>query len=181
MKRKILSISSSTSCLASSRKYSAMVSAACPTRKRAPGGSFIWPKTSTVLSRTPAARMSRYSSSASRQRSPMPQNSVTPLMAADHVVNQLRDQNGFADARSAEQPGFAAAFQRRKQVDGLDAGLQDLRRHALLRKVAPAEGVATATARRRFLPDRRSSGRTRSASGPADARPREHGADGPCR
>jgi hypothetical protein len=36
-----------------------MVSAACPTRNRAPGGSFIWPKTMTVLPSTPAEIMSR--------------------------------------------------------------------------------------------------------------------------
>src|SRR5579864_4877767 len=45
MKRKILSINNRTSRCSSSRKYSAIVSAACPTRKRLPGGSFIWPKT----------------------------------------------------------------------------------------------------------------------------------------
>ncbi len=59
MKRKMLSIMRSTSWCMSSRKYSAMVSAACPTRNRAPGGSFIWPKTMTVLPSTPAEIMSR--------------------------------------------------------------------------------------------------------------------------
>ena len=59
MKRKILSTSSSTSRCSSSRKYSAMVSAAWPTRKRAPGGSFIWPNTITMFGSTPAAFMSR--------------------------------------------------------------------------------------------------------------------------
>ncbi len=78
MNRKILSIKSKTSCLASSRKYSAMVRAACPTRKRAPGGSFIWPKTMMVLSRTPASAMARYSSSPSRHLSPMPQKMLMP-------------------------------------------------------------------------------------------------------
>jgi hypothetical protein len=40
----------------SSRKYSAMVKAAWPTRNRARrGGSFIWPNTMTVLSSTPAS------------------------------------------------------------------------------------------------------------------------------
>jgi hypothetical protein len=78
MKRKMLSMSSSTSRRSSSRKYSAMVSAAWPTRKRAPGGSFIWPNTITMLGNTPAAFISRYSSSPSRLRSPMPQNMLTP-------------------------------------------------------------------------------------------------------
>ena len=46
-KRKMLSMKRSTS-RPSSRKYSAMVRPVRPTRRRAPGGSFIWPKTSTV-------------------------------------------------------------------------------------------------------------------------------------
>jgi hypothetical protein len=54
MKRKMLSMSSSTSRCSSSRKYSAIVSAAWPTRKRAPGGSFIWPKTITMFFSTSA-------------------------------------------------------------------------------------------------------------------------------
>jgi hypothetical protein len=43
VKRKMLSMKSSTSCPSSSRKYSATVRALRPTRARAPGGSFIWP------------------------------------------------------------------------------------------------------------------------------------------
>jgi hypothetical protein len=59
MKRKMLSMSSSTSRCSSSRKYSAIVSAARPTRNRLPGGSFIWPKTITMFGSTPASFMSR--------------------------------------------------------------------------------------------------------------------------
>ena len=59
MKRKMLSMSSSTSRCSSSRKYSAIVSAAWPTRKRAPGGSFIWPNTITMFGSTPASFISR--------------------------------------------------------------------------------------------------------------------------
>ncbi len=43
VKRKMLSMKSSTSCPISSRKYSAQVSADSATRARAPGGSFICP------------------------------------------------------------------------------------------------------------------------------------------
>src|SRR5438045_6365776 len=50
--RKMLSMNSSTS-WPWSRKYSAIVSPDSPTRMRAPGGSFIWPNTSIVLSSTP--------------------------------------------------------------------------------------------------------------------------------
>ena len=78
MKRKMLSTSSSTSRCSSSRKYSAIVSAAWPMRKRLPGSSFICANSITMLGSTPAACMSRHSSSPSRQRSPMPQKILTP-------------------------------------------------------------------------------------------------------
>ena len=42
-KRKMLSTNSNTSWFCTSRKYSAMVRAARPTRRRTPGGSSIWP------------------------------------------------------------------------------------------------------------------------------------------
>ncbi len=53
-------------------------------------------------------------------------------MTADGVVNHLRDQNGLADAGAAEQPGLAASFQRRQDVDGLDAGFKDFRDGGLI-------------------------------------------------
>ena len=43
VKRKMLSMKSSTSWPSSSRKYSATVRPVRPTRRRAPGGSVIWP------------------------------------------------------------------------------------------------------------------------------------------
>src|SRR6185503_6314940 len=51
-KRKMLSLKRRTS-WPCSRKYSAMVRPERPTRRRAPGGSFICPKTSAVFSLTP--------------------------------------------------------------------------------------------------------------------------------
>jgi hypothetical protein len=43
VKRKMLSMNRSTSLFSASRKYSATVSADSATRRRAPGGSVIWP------------------------------------------------------------------------------------------------------------------------------------------
>ena len=43
VKRKMLSMKSSVSAPSSSRKYSATVSPVSATRRRAPGGSVIWP------------------------------------------------------------------------------------------------------------------------------------------
>ncbi len=75
----MLSMNSSTSAPVVSRKYSAIVSADSPTRSRAPGGSFIWPKTMHVWSITwrpvspiLASCISSQRSLPSRVRSPTP-------------------------------------------------------------------------------------------------------------
>src|ERR687891_739634 len=77
-KRKMLSMNSSTSWPPWSRKYSAMVSPDSATRMRAPGGSFIWPNTSMVLSITPDSLISSQRSLPSRERSPTPQKADSP-------------------------------------------------------------------------------------------------------
>ena len=56
----------------SSRKDSAMVRAERATRRRAPGGSFIWPKTRQAFSRTFDSSISFHKSLPSRVRSPTP-------------------------------------------------------------------------------------------------------------
>ena len=78
-KRKMLSMNSSTSAPVVSRKYSAIVRADRATRSRAPGGSFIWPKTMHVWSMTLrpvlpilASCISSQRSLPSRVRSPTP-------------------------------------------------------------------------------------------------------------
>ncbi len=40
------------------------------------------------------------------------------------VMNQLKNQNGFADTGAAEQSDFAALDVRLHQVNNLDAGLK---------------------------------------------------------
>jgi hypothetical protein len=54
VKRKMLSTKNSTSWPSSSRKYSATVRPERPTRARAPGGSFIWPKISAAFEASPS-------------------------------------------------------------------------------------------------------------------------------
>ena len=54
----MLSMKSRVSAPSASRKYSAMVRPVRPTRARAPGGSFIWPKTRAVCGKTPASCIS---------------------------------------------------------------------------------------------------------------------------
>ena len=72
--RKMLSMNSSTSWFSTSRKCSAMVRPDRATRRRAPGGSFIWPNTRAVFSITPDSVISSQRSLPSRVRSPTPQN-----------------------------------------------------------------------------------------------------------
>ncbi len=55
-----------------------MVSPESPTRRRAPGGSFIWPYTRAVELSTPASLNSSQRSFPSRVRSPTPQNTDFP-------------------------------------------------------------------------------------------------------
>src|SRR5829696_3192621 len=76
-KRKMLSMKRRTS-WPCSRKYSAMVRPERPTRRRAPGGSFICPKTSAVFSITPDSFISSQRSLPSRERSPTPAKTDRP-------------------------------------------------------------------------------------------------------
>ncbi len=71
--RKMLSMKMMRSRPSSSRKYSAIVRPVRATRRRAPGGSFIWPNTIDILSMTPDSRISPMSWVPSRERSPTPQ------------------------------------------------------------------------------------------------------------
>ena len=108
---------SSTSWPSSSRKYSAIVRPDSATRMRAPGGSFICPKTSIVLSSTPGflhlepqvVALARALADAAERRQ------ATVLLG--EVVDQLLDDHGLADAGAAEQPDLAALGVRREQVD----------------------------------------------------------------
>src|SRR6266571_952160 len=78
VKRKMLSMNRRTSCPSKSRKYSASVRPVRPTRRRAPGGSVIWPYTKAVLLITPDSFISSQRSFPSRVRSPTPAKTDTP-------------------------------------------------------------------------------------------------------
>ena len=141
---------SSTSWPPSSRKYSAIVSPVRPTRRRAPGGSFIWPYTSAVLSITPDSVISIQRSLPSRVRSPTPANTESPPCCGRDVVDQLLDQHRLADAGASEEADLAALDVRREEIDDLDARLEDLggRRQLIERRGCavdrPARGVGDA-------------------------------------
>ena len=126
VKRKTLSTKSSTSWRCTSRKYSAIVSADSATRRRTPGGSSIWPKTSAVFSRTPDSFISSQRSLPSRVRSPTPANTDDATVLLGDAVDHLLDDDGLADAGAAEHADLAALDVGLEQVDDLDAGLEDL-------------------------------------------------------
>ena len=48
------------------------------------------------------------------------------------VVDQFLNQNGFADARAAEQTDFSALQEGLDQVDDLDAGLEHFQSGGLI-------------------------------------------------
>ena len=117
------------------------------TRKRTPGGSFIWPKTMQVCSMTlrPVLTDLRFPAfrargrCPSRVRSPTPaKHRVTAVRAGD-TSDQFGQNHGLAQPGAAEQTGLAAADERRQKVDHLDAGLEDF---GLGRKVGHLGGVA---------------------------------------
>jgi hypothetical protein len=120
VKRKMLSTKKSTSWPSTSRKYSAWVRPDSATRARAPGGSFIWPKTSATLEPSGVGLPS-----ASLAMTPGLEELVIEVvalagaladagehrgaaMALGDVVDQLLDEHGLADAGAAEQADLAA-------------------------------------------------------------------------
>ena len=105
---------------------------------RAPGGSFIWPNTSIVLSSTPDSFISSHRSLPSRGALADAAERRQAAVLLGEVVDQLLDQHGLADAGAAEQPDLAALRVRGEQVDDLDARLEHLGRR---RQVLDARGV----------------------------------------
>ena len=108
MKRKMLSMNRRTSRPSSSRKYSAIVRPVRPTRRRAPGGSFIWPKTKAVLAMTPDSVISWIRSLPSRRAlADAGEHRVAGVLLGD-VADQLLDDDRLADAGAAEDADLAA-------------------------------------------------------------------------
>jgi hypothetical protein len=125
-----------------SRKYSAKVTPERATRRREPGGSFIWPNTIAVLSMTcaffPEASV-KLASFISSQRSLPFAGALAD--AGEHrdaagldgdVADQLLHHDGLADAGAAEEADLAALREGAEQVDDLDARLEDARRGLLV-------------------------------------------------
>ncbi len=75
------------------------------------------------------------------------EDGISAVLLGD-AGDQFLDDDGFAQARPAEQSGLAAAKERRQQVDHLDAGLEDLGLGGQIDELAAArDGWAGAAAR----------------------------------
>ena len=165
-KRKMLSMNSSVSAPVVSRKYSAIVRADRATRRRAPGGSFIWPKTMHGLVDDAAAGVAdlgflHFEPEVGAFAGPLAdagEHRVTAVRAGD-AGDQLGEDDRLAEAGTAEQAGLAAADERREQVDDLDAGLEQLGLGREVGERAAARGGSASTRRRRPGRGRRSARR----------------------
>ncbi|KAG5456660.1 MAG: hypothetical protein BJ554DRAFT_3541 [Olpidium bornovanus] len=127
----MLSTNSSTSWPSWSRKYSAMVRPVRATRARAPGGSFIWPKTSAALDSpsnliTPVVSLTGTLSNAGKHR-------VTSVRLGN-VVDELLDKHGLANSGSSEEANLTTPRIWCKKIDDLDASFQNLGRSRLIRE-----------------------------------------------
>ena len=146
VKRKMLSMNSSTSWRCTSRKYSAIVSADSATRRRTPGGSSIWPNTSAALSMTPdSCHLEEEVVALTGALADTGEHRHTTVLGGD-AVDHLLDEHGLADTGTTEQADLAALEVRREQVDDLDAGLEHLlgRLHILERREPPVDRPAVA-------------------------------------
>ena len=75
----------------------------------------------------------------SRVRSPTPANTLRAAVRGRDAGDQLGENDRLAEAGAAEQPGLAAADERRQQVDDLDARFEQF---GLGRKIAQRRRLA---------------------------------------
>ena len=125
MKRKMLSMSSSTSRCSSSRKYSAIVSAAWPDAEPAARRLVHLAEHHHHVRQHAgflhvAVKLLAFAAAFADAA-----ENAHALLVPDHVVDHLGEQHRLAHARAAEQPRLAAALQRHEHVDDLDARLED--------------------------------------------------------
>ena len=135
----MLSMNNKTSWLRSSRKNSVIASADSATRKRAPGGSFIWPKTIPTFDFDKIfliddARFAHFRVKIVALAGALahPGEHRNAAVAFGDVVDQLHDDDGLADAGAAERADLAAFRERTDQIDDFDAGLENLNLRVLL-------------------------------------------------
>ena len=128
----------------SSRKYSAKVRPVSATRRRAPGGSFIWPNAITVL--LDDARLGHLVEQVVALAGALAharEHGVAAVLLGD-VADELLDDDRLAHAGAAEDADLAALGEGCDEVDDLDAGLEDLDRGGLVleRRRLTVDGIA---------------------------------------
>jgi len=76
-------------------------------------------------------------------------------VAAEHIMDHFRDENRFSNACATEETGFAAPFQRGKDINGFNSGFKDFRNGRLLaqRYRLPVYGSPFPPGNRIFLVD----------------------------
>src|SRR5487761_1293097 len=128
VKRNMLSMNSSVSPPSSSRKYSATVSPVNATRRRDQGGLrfiklFQVDDTGLLKLQPKIVALARtFSDSCKHGKS---------AVLGGNVVDEFLNDDGLADAGSAEQTSFATLQKGLDQIDDLDAGLK----HLLMRRL----------------------------------------------
>ena len=111
-----------------------MVTPVRPTRRRAPGGSFIWPKTITVD--VDDAGLDHLTHEVVAFTAALAHAGKDRVAAVElgHVVDEFLDHDGLADAGAAEDACLATTGEGRDQVDDLDTRLEDFGLGALFGK-----------------------------------------------
>ena len=126
VKRKMLSMKSSTSCPSSSRKYSAAVTPVRATRRREPGRLRHLPEDERGL--LDDARLLHLVVEVVALAGALPyagEHRDAAVLLGD-VVDELLDEHGLAHAGAAEEAGLAAPGVGLEQIHHLDAGLEHL-------------------------------------------------------
>ena len=103
-----------------------MVRPARATRRRVPGGSSIWPKTSAVFSRTPRLVHLRDEVVALTGALTDAREDGDAVVEVGDTHDHFLDQHGLADTGTTEQTDLAALDVRGEKVDDLQAGLEHL-------------------------------------------------------
>ena len=105
------------------------------TRRRLPGGSFIWPNTIATFDFGRSSCTMTLASdhlvvevvALARALADAGEHRQARVLRGD-VVDELEHGHGLADAGAAEEADLAALGERADQVDHLDAGLEQLDR-----------------------------------------------------
>src|SRR5476649_298887 len=118
----MLSTKNSTS-RPSSRKFSAMVRPVSATRRRLPGGSFIWPNQGNFVDNVGIGHFVVEVVTLTSTFTHACKHRITGVLDRD-VTDQLHHVYSFTNTRTTEQTDFTALSERAHQVHNFDTGFQ---------------------------------------------------------